>query len=201
MDLRDFFRFYKGLPHQDAAIAELQAALPPQLLSRDAAWYQTWQAAGKQDDLSPALALIKEFEGCRLTAYPDPGTGGDPWTIGFGNTRYPSGKAVKRGDTITQAEADQMLRGEVDSIASYLSQRIPFWREMSGNQKSALISFAYNVGSAFYGSSGFSTISATLKERRWKDVPSALMLYRNPGTSVEAGLKRRRLAEGKLWAG
>lgn len=29
---------------------------------------------------------IKDFEGCSLTAYPDPGTGGAPWTIGYGWT-------------------------------------------------------------------------------------------------------------------
>lgn len=200
MDLRDFFRFYRGLPHQDAALAELQAAMPPALLARDAAWYKTWQAGGKQDDLSGALGLIRKFEGCSLSAYPDPGTGGDPWTIGFGNTRYPGGRPVRSGEIITQAEADQMLRLEVDSIAAYLGQRIPHWKEMSGNQKSALISFAYNVGSAFYGNSDFTTITAALREKRWSDVPAALMLYRNPGTNVEAGLKRRRSAEGTLWS-
>ena len=199
MNLRDFFRFYRNLPHQDAAIAELQEAMPPELLNRDAAWYRTWQAGGKQDDLSAALLLIKTFEGCRLTAYPDPGTGGEPWTIGVGNTRYPNGREVRRGDTITPVEADQMLRLEVDRIATYLGQRIPGWYEMNSNQKSALISFAYNVGAAFYGASDFTTITAALREKRWSDVPAALLLYRNPGTNVEAGLRRRREAEGALW--
>lgn len=37
--------------------------------------------------ISPeGIALIKQFEGCRLNAYPDPATGGDPWTIGIGHT-------------------------------------------------------------------------------------------------------------------
>lgn len=200
MDLRDFFRFYRSLPHQDAAIAQLQEAMPPELLARDAAWYRTWQAGGKQDDLSGALHLIKTFEGYRLTAYPDPGTGGEPWTIGVGNTRYPDGRPVRRGDTITPAEADQMLRLEVDRTAAYLGQRIPNWRDMNDNQKSALISFAYNVGMGFYGSSDFNTITNALRDKRWADVPAALLLYRNPGTSVEAGLRRRREAEGALWS-
>jgi GH24 family phage-related lysozyme (muramidase) len=199
MQLRDFFHFYRGLPHQDAAIAELQAALPPQLLSREAEWYKTWQAGGKQDDLAPALALIKEFEGCVLHAYPDPGTGGAPWTIGYGNTRFPNGAAVRQGDKISAVEADQMLRLEVDRIASQLGRAIPHWTEMNANQKSALISFAYNVGDGFYGNGGFGTITRALRDRRWKDVPDSLMLYRNPGSSVEAGLRRRRVEEGKLW--
>ncbi|MEB3349297.1 MAG: lysozyme, partial [Cyanobacteriota bacterium] len=36
---------------------------------------------------SDALKLIIEFEGFRDKAYPDPATGGAPWTIGYGFTR------------------------------------------------------------------------------------------------------------------
>ena len=65
--------------------------------------------------------------------------------------------------------------------------------------KSALISFAYNLGAGFYGSSDFNTITKVLKNKEWSKVPEALKLYRNPGSNVEAGLLRRRTAEGKLW--
>ncbi|HID1023608.1 TPA: glycoside hydrolase family protein, partial [Klebsiella michiganensis] len=41
------------------------------------------------------IALIKRFEGCRLTAYPDPGTGGAPWTIGYGWTGKVDGKTIR----------------------------------------------------------------------------------------------------------
>jgi hypothetical protein len=71
---------------------------------------------------------------------------------------------------------------------------------MEDHQKSALISFAYNLGSGFYGAAGFETISKRLRERDWSAVPEAMLLYCNPGSSFEAGLKRRREAEGKLWA-
>ncbi|EAW4242513.1 lysozyme, partial [Salmonella enterica subsp. enterica] len=40
------------------------------------------------------VALIKTFEGCRLKAYPDPKTGGAPWTIGYGWTGKVDGKPV-----------------------------------------------------------------------------------------------------------
>jgi hypothetical protein len=70
---------------------------------------------------------------------------------------------------------------------------------MNDDQRSALVSFAYNLGAGFYGAAGFETISRCLRERNWADVPAALELYRNPGTNVEAGLLRRRRAEGKLW--
>jgi hypothetical protein len=70
---------------------------------------------------------------------------------------------------------------------------------MANEQQSALISFAYNLGAGFYGAEGFETISKRLREKDWAAVPDALLLYRNPGTNAEAGLKRRRIAEGKLW--
>jgi hypothetical protein len=69
--LADLFRYYKALPHQLAAITELEAAIiaaAPTLLDRDQPWFKTWSAAGQQADLAAAIALIKEFEGCHLSA-------------------------------------------------------------------------------------------------------------------------------------
>jgi len=200
--LLDLFKYYKALPHQMAALSELEDAINkanPHILGRDQGWFKTWSQGGKQGDYSASLKLIKEFEGCHLTAYPDPLSGGDPWTIGYGTTRYPGGRRVSRGDKITVIEADMFVRTEIDQIAKKLSETVPHWSKMTDGQQSALISFAYNLGSGFYGSSGFETISKRLRERDWSAVPAALELYRNPGTNVEAGLLRRRRAEGELW--
>jgi lysozyme len=70
---------------------------------------------------------------------------------------------------------------------------------MNENQQGALLSFAYNLGAGFYGSPNFNTITRVLREKKWNEVPKALELYINPGTKVESGLRRRRIAEGKLW--
>jgi GH24 family phage-related lysozyme (muramidase) len=200
--LLDLFRYFKNLPHQLAAITELEQAINkanPHILGREQGWFKTWSTAGQQSDLTAAIALIKEFEGCRLAAYPDPASGGDPWTIGYGTTRYSAGTPVKRGDKITVIEADLLLRFEIDRIADQLRNAVPHWSLMSNNQKSALVSFAYNLGERFYSADGFETISRCLREKDWQAVPDAMLLYRNPGTSVEAGLLRRRKAEGELW--
>lgn len=149
--------------------------------------------------INEGIKLIKEFEGLELKAYPDPGTGGAPWTIGWGNTRYLDGFPVRAGQTITAAQADTLLLDTLTRQVIPALERIPFWKEMSPKQQGALMSFAWNLGWGFYGQEGFKTISARLKERAWQFVPEALMLYRNPGTRVEAGLRRRREAEGKLW--
>jgi len=201
--LQQLFRYYKALPHQAAAITELEADLRQNgyedAMRRDRPWFQAWSQDGKQADLAPALAIIKEFEGCRLSAYPDPASGDDPWTIGYGTTRYSDGRPVKRGDKINVIEADLLLRQEIDRICQKLAGTIPGWNELGDNQKSSLVSFAYNLGDGFYGGANFNTITKALREKRWHDVPGAMMLYRNPGTNVEAGLKRRRKAEGDLW--
>jgi lysozyme len=146
------------------------------------------------------IKLIKEFEGCHLKAYPDPLSGGLPITIGWGSTRKKDGSAFKLGDTITQQQADELLISQcINQFLPSLS-KIPYWNEMNDNQRGALLSFAYNLGADFYGSGNFNTITIRLKNKEWGKVPDALYLYRNPGSNVEAGLARRRKAEGKLWA-
>ena len=201
--LEQLFRFYRGLPHQAAAIGQLEEDLAVNgyavAMCRDRTWFSTWSQDGKQIDLGAALQLIQQFEGCHLDAYPDPASGGDPWTIGWGTTRYSSGQPVRKGDRINRVEADMLLRQEVDRIAAKLRDTVPYWKEMADHQQCALISFAYNLGFGFYGAKGFETLSARLREKNWAGVPDALLLYRNPGTNVEAGLKRRRIAEGDLW--
>lgn len=145
------------------------------------------------------INLIKTFEGCHLNSYPDPLTKGPPITIGWGSTKDFDGTPFKLGRTITQKYADTLLDFDLKNRFLPSLSKIPYWGEMNDNQRGALLSFAYNLGAGFYGSSNFNTITKVLKNKQWDDVPDALYLYRNPGTRVEAGLARRRTAEGQLW--
>jgi lysozyme len=145
------------------------------------------------------IKLIKEFEGCHLKAYPDPLTGGLPITIGWGSTRDFNNAPFKRDRVITQEYADRLLEHDVLNRFLPKLSKIPHWSEMNDNQKGALLSFSYNLGADFFNSPGFNTITRKLKEKDWKAIPATLEMYRNPGSKVEAGLRRRRIAEGKLW--
>jgi peptidoglycan hydrolase-like protein with peptidoglycan-binding domain/GH24 family phage-related lysozyme (muramidase) len=147
----------------------------------------------------PGVDLIKIFEGSRLEAYPDPKTGGEPITIGWGSTRDRQGRPFKLGDRITQQEADALLMDQI--IRSYLppQTRIPGWDRMNDNQQGAILSFAYNLGARFYGSNGFETLSRVLRDQEWHNLEAALILYRNPGSRVEEGLLRRRLSEANVF--
>jgi lysozyme len=197
--LTDLFRYYRKLPHQSAALVELENAIlkvQPDLLNRDQPWYGTWSSAVDDKSFGAAVELIKKFEGCHLTSYMCPA---NVPTIGYGNTRYPDGKSVKLGETISQQRAETMLTLEINRTADILEETIPFWAEMNGNQKSALISFAFNLGAYFYGLPSFRTITRVLRNREWDQVPGALLLYRNPGSHFEEGLRRRRTEEGVIW--
>ena len=134
-----------------------------------------------------------------MQAYPDPLSGNLPITIGWGSTRDFEGKPFKLGQKISQKVADDLLITQIKKEFIPVLSKIPYWSEMNDNQRGTLLSFAYNLGAAFYGSGNFNTITRILKERRWNEVPKVLEMYRNPGSNVEAGLLRRRRAEGKLW--
>jgi GH24 family phage-related lysozyme (muramidase) len=211
--LRQLFQYYRGLPHQMAALEMLEEDLRENgyevAMRRDRPWFSVWSLAGKQPEtpttstpaaVAVALPLVKEFEGCKLTAYPDPETGGDPWTIGWGSTTYSNGAPVRRGDQISQDLADALLAVRLERDGHLLAQRVSGWATLSPNQQAALLSFTYNCGPSWFGAQGFETLSKALKAGDLDAVPAALMLYVNPGGPSEAGLRRRRKAEGALWS-
>ena len=122
-----------------------------------------------------------------------------PITIGWGSTRNFDGKPFKITDTIDIQTANLLIEHQIKTEFLPALQKIPYWSEMNDNQQGCLLSFAYNLGAGFYGSPNFNTITRVLKEKKWSEVPKALELYRNPGTNVEKGLLRRRIAEGDAW--
>jgi lysozyme len=148
----------------------------------------------------PGVELIKEFEGFYPNAYPDALHGWIIPTIGWGSTEKEDGSKWHRGDKITLEQANELLESQLETDYLPPLSKIPYWDEMGPNRQGALLSFGYNVGAEFYGAPGFNTISKYLEEKQWQHVPAALTLYRNPGSVVEAGLLRRRKAEGKLFS-
>jgi len=214
VDLHNFFQFYdEKNPNHVKAVQWLEDNLPVKYLEDNIDWAEIYR--GKKTSAAPAPAaaapvtggdvpmmgikLIKEFEGCHLKAYPDPLTGNLPITIGWGSTRKKDGSHFKMGDTLTQAEADALLIEQCKNEFLPALRKVPHWNEMSDGKRGALLSFAYNLGAGFYGGANFNTITKRLKNKEWDLVPDALYLYRNPGSNVEAGLARRRKAEGEAW--
>ena len=196
----DAVKNHKDLPQQNDAWAFLQASVHKEILDEFARIYRNQKIEPTLDGLPiQGVALIKEFEGCHLKAYYDPLTGGLPITIGWGSTRRKDGTRFMIGNKITQEEADDLFYYQLRREFIPALEKIPYWREMNDNQRGALLSFAYNLGAGFYGGSGFNSITRNLREKNWAAIPKTLEMYRNPGSNVEAGLLRRRKAEGDLW--
>ena len=201
ISLIDFFSYYNGTAEQKEAVQMLQQVIPNSLLKNKSSWVVKYR---EQPEVPPSvvppqcLDIIAEFEGFRASPYLCPA--GIP-TIGYGNTFYSDGRKVSMSDpAITEAQGREMLADICEKdFWNVLKNTIPFWEQMNDNQKSALTSFGYNLGANFFGNPGFNTISAVLRDRAWAEVPGALMLYTNPGSAFEAGLRRRREAEGHLW--
>lgn len=90
------------------------------------------------------LQILKDSEGLYLKAYKCPA---GIWTIGIGTTHYPSGRAVREGDVITKEYAIECLDWELKEKAATIEN----WVKnnnliLTGNQFSALLCFAYNLG-------------------------------------------------------
>ena len=99
--------------------------------------------------LTLATRLIAHFEGCRTTAYQDVA---GVWTIGFGaiwNAR--EGRAVREGDTITEADALADLSAAVSTTLDAVQLVAP--RNATMHQVAACTSLAYNIGVGAFRSS------------------------------------------------
>lgn len=132
------------------------------------------------------LRILKEFEGCRLTAYKD--LTGIP-TIGYGFT-----KGVKMGDTMTQEQCDKRLTEELRDYENAVY--VATLGDVSQNEADALICFAWNVGIA-----GMEK-SSVIKAHNRGDKPAAARafgLWNKAGEKVVPGLVRRRASEAALY--
>lgn len=90
------------------------------------------------------ISIIKKCEGLYLQGYRCPA--GIP-TIGFGTIVYPNGKKVQLGDTCTEVQAIEWLHYELKEKAATIENWINHNNiKLTGNQFSALLSFAYNLG-------------------------------------------------------
>ncbi|PHM95440.1 muraminidase, partial [Salmonella enterica subsp. enterica serovar Typhimurium] len=85
------------------------------------------------------ITLIKEFEGCILTAYPDPGTGGYPWTISYGWTRSVDAKPIKAGVMIDKSTAERLINTGFVGYEHDVSRLVKV--KLTQGQFDALVSF------------------------------------------------------------
>jgi GH24 family phage-related lysozyme (muramidase) len=143
--------------------------------------------------------LIQQFEGCAkrrpdgsFEAYPDPASGGDPWTIGWGST----GADIKKGDVWTQEQCDARFSTHVGDFGSKVAAAIG-GAATTQHQFDAMVSLAYNIGVANLSSS---TLLRKHKAGDYAGAAAEFVKWNKAKGKVMAGLTRRREAEAALYA-
>ncbi|HDX4060216.1 TPA: lysozyme [Citrobacter freundii] len=137
------------------------------------------------------IALIKEFEGCKLTAYQD---SVGVWTIGYGWTQPVDGKPIRAGMTIKQETAERLLKTGLVRYESDVSRLVKVG--LTQGQFDALVSFTYNLGSRALSTS---TLLRKLNCGDYTGSADEFLRWNKAGGKVLNGLTRRREAERALF--
>lgn len=134
-------------------------------------------------------AMTKTEEGKSLVAYPDPATGGAPWTIGYGHTG-----GVRPGDTCTEAQADEWLRQDMAHVAFHINRLLKV--KVTQREFDALCVLAFNIG---IGNLESSTLLKLLNEAKYEDAAMQFTRWDHAGGKEIPGLLRRRKDEQALF--
>ena len=144
------------------------------------------------------VALVRRFEGLAkvradgmVEAYPDPGTGGDPWTIGWGAT----GAGIGPGTVWTRAQCDARLEADLARHAEEVAEAIGD-APTSQQQFDALVSFHYNTGAI-----ARATLTRLHIAGDHEGAAQEFSRWVHAGGKVMKGLLRRREAEAALYRG
>lgn len=190
--------------HRKVIFDAVRRLLGRGLLQREVAAIDAAIDAAELSDNTPSpraigpdgIALIKRFEGCArrlpggvFEAYPDPGTGGAPWTIGWGAT----GLSIGPGTVWTQAQCDARLDTD---LARYAAEVVSALGDAPTTQSQfdALVSFHYNTGAI-----ARATLTARHRAGDFAGAAEEFARWNRAGGRVLAGLTRRRAAEAALY--
>jgi lysozyme len=142
------------------------------------------------DWLVLCLPLTKASESCRLEAYPDPASGGDPWTIGWGAT----GPSIVPGAVWTQLQADADLSSRLCVIGRQIDSYATV--SLSAQQKAALADLIYNIGIGNFESS---TLLRKLNAGDFAGAAEQFLVWNIAAGKVRAGLVTRRARNRSLF--
>lgn len=134
------------------------------------------------------LALVKRFEGLRLTAYQDCA---GVWTIGYGHT----GTNVQADLAITGSQAEELLMRDLHSAEVCVSQAVQ--AELTQGQFDALVDFCFNLGPRRLLSS---TLLRYVNAGNMHGAATQFGMWVHAGGKVQPGLVARRRAEAELFA-
>ena len=131
------------------------------------------------------LALIKQYEGCRLAAYR---CAAGVWTIGYGHTA-----GVHSGMTITQAQADAYLQQDIAKFEGYVNN--PAYVPITEQSSTRISLMRWSALPLIWEPE---TSGSFAKGRTTAQIAQAMTQYCKANGKVLAGLRRRRAAEAGI---
>jgi GH24 family phage-related lysozyme (muramidase) len=137
------------------------------------------------------LALLRQFESCRTTAYQDCA---GVWTIGYGWTRPVNGVYIHAGMTLSKVTAENLLQHGLCRYEQAVRSRVKV--PLTQPQFDALVDFTYNTGVTALV---HSTLLTRLNSGDYRGAADELLRWDRAGGKVLAGLARRRRAERALF--
>jgi lysozyme len=141
-----------------------------------------------------AVDIIRKYEGFNERAYPDPATGGMPYTLGYGTQHYPDGSPVKIGQYCTKEKALEYLKHEISCIEYDLDD---LNLHIDNSMRQALISFIHSVG---WKPFLYSSIIDYVEQENWIGVTEELKCWIFDQDHVVVGnLLERRREESRLF--
>ncbi|MDQ0314867.1 glycoside hydrolase family protein [Amorphus orientalis] len=140
------------------------------------------------------VAFIAAHEGVVLKAYPDPATGGEPWTIGVGHTSRAGPPSVRPGMTITRGEAFEILEADLAVFERAVSSAVTV--PLRQHEFDALVSFTFNLGA---GNLRKSTLLRKLNAGDKAGAAGEFHKWNRAAGRVMRGLTRRRAEEAALF--
>jgi len=141
-----------------------------------------------------AIDLIKEFEGFVDHWYPDPATGGEPWTCCYGHTSAAGFPKYQKGQKFTQAEGETILKHDLEAVSDAVFKAVTM--PVNAYQFGALVSLAFNIGMKNFRNS---SLLKAVNAGDFKTAAAKFALYNRANKKVMAGLTRRRAAEAELF--
>lgn len=137
------------------------------------------------------IEMIKEYEGCYLTAYQ---CAAGVWTIGYGTTEPIDGEEIHEGMKITQQEADELLEENLKIYEKSVNEETDVL--LNQNQFDALVSLTYNIGCEAYKSS---TLLKLLNTYDYLGAADQFLRWDKVNGKSLSGLSKRRKSERQLF--
>lgn len=145
-----------------------------------------------EEFLIPFESYHKKLPNGDCQAYPDPGTGAEPYTIGYGSTFDELGVKVNQGDIWTHQKALRAKQAALNIFLSALLKLSPKLVLEPSRRVAAVLSFIYNCGARNYR---ISTFRKKVNEGNWQEAAEQTKLWNRANGKVMLGLTRRRQAE------